>query len=320
MRKRLALPLTVLFHIRRVLLMTLMGSVRSQTTGPLLASRSPATWRGRLVDCPHWGSGETSRRRRRTALGSRTAACRACRRSFNERTGTPFNDLQCPTDTVLLAVLGRLRYTRSFRDVAELLLERGFGVTHETIRIWECRLAPLLGDKLRAKRRGCAGVSGYIDETDVKVAGRWCSLDRAIDRDGDLLDSMRSEHRDKHAARRFLRRLVDGAQRTPQRVTTDPQPPYRRAIRWILGRKVPHRCNRYLNNLTEQSHRAIKQRYYPMLGFGSFASAARFCTVFDELRQYFRVRQRPGGTVPLADKRQLFLTRWRSRIAEMAAG
>ena len=195
--------------------------------------------------CPHWGSGETSRRRRRTARGSRTSACRACRRTFNERTGTPVNALQYSTDIVLLAVLWRLRYTLSFRDVAALLLERGFGVTHETIREWECRFAPLWADRLRAKRRGSAGVSGSIDETSVQVAGRWCALDRARDRDGDLLDSMRSEHRDQHAA--------------------------------------------------------------------------RFCTAFDELRPYFRVRQRPGGPVPLVDKRQLFLTRWRSRIAEMTA-
>ncbi len=130
---------------------------------------------------------------------------------------------------------------------------------------------------------------------------------------------MLSEHRDKHAARRFLRRLVDVAQRKPLRVTTDAHPPYRKAIRWILGRKVAHRCSQYLNNLTEQSHRAVKQRYDPMLGFGSFASAARFCTAFDELRQYFRVRQRGAEWVPLAAQRRLFLTRWRSLIAEIAA-
>ena len=106
------------------------------------------------MDCPHWGSGETSRRRRRTALGYRTSACRACRRTFN--------DLQYPTDLVLLAVLWRLRYTLSFRDVAALLLQRGYAVTHETIRIWEFRLAPLLADRLLAKRRGCAGVSWSI--------------------------------------------------------------------------------------------------------------------------------------------------------------
>ena len=72
-----------------------------------------------------------NRRRRRTALAHQTFACRACRRVFNERTSTPFNELQCPTDIVLLAVLWRLRYKLSFRDVAELRLLRGFEVTHE---------------------------------------------------------------------------------------------------------------------------------------------------------------------------------------------
>ena len=121
------------------------------------------------------------------------------------RTGTPFNDLQHPTDIVLLAVLWRLRYKLSFRDVAELLLQRGFEVSHETVREWEFRFAPLLSERLRARRRGRASVSWYVDETYVKVAGRWCYLYRAIDRDGALSDSMLSEHRDKHAARRFLR-------------------------------------------------------------------------------------------------------------------
>ena len=271
------------------------------------------------MNCPHCQSAATTRRKHPTALGYRRFSCRSCRHRFNERTGTPFNDLQYPTDVVLVTVLWRLRYKLSFRDVGELLLQRGYAVTHETIRAWEFRFAPLLADRLRAKRRGRAGVSWYIDETYVKVAGRWCYLYRAIDRDGALIDSMLSEHRDKHAARRFLRCLVDVAQRKPQRVTTDAHPAYRKAIRWILGRKVAHRCSQYLNNLTEQSHRAVKQRYYPMLGFGSFESAARFCSAFDELRQYFRVRQRRAKWMPLADQRRLFVQRWRSLITELQA-
>ena len=227
--------------------------------------------------------------------------------------------LQYPTDIVLLAVLWRLRYKLGFRDVAELLLQRGYAVTHETIRHWEYRFAPLLTAQLRTKRRGRAGSSWYLDETYVKVSGRWCYLYRAIDRDGQLIDSMLSEHRDKHAARRFLRRLVDAAGGKPLRVTTDQHPAYRRAIRWILGRKVLHRTSQYLNNLTEQSHRAVKQRYYPMLGFGSFKSAARFCAAFDELREYFRIRRRGEAHVSLAEQRRLFLTRWRSLIVELAA-
>ena len=130
---------------------------------------------------------------------------------------------------------------------------------------------------------------------------------------------MRSEQRDKHAARQFLRRLVEVAGGKPQCITTDQYPLDRRAICWILGRKALHRCNRYLNRRTEHSHRAIKQRYYPMLGFGSFASAARFCSAFDARRHDVRARQRRGQSIPLAEQRQLFFTRWRSLIEEMAA-
>ncbi len=111
------------------------------------------------MTCPHCRSTTTTRRRPRTTHGYRTFRCRTGGRRFNERTGTPFNDLQYPTDIVLLAVLWRLRYKLSFRDVAELLLERGYVVTHETVRGWEFRFAPLLTDRLRAKRRGRAGVS-----------------------------------------------------------------------------------------------------------------------------------------------------------------
>ena len=165
------------------------------------------------MSCPSCSSAATIKRKPRTTLGYSTFRCRACGRRFNERTGTPFNDLQYPTDLVLFAVLWRLRYKLSFRDVAELLLERGYVVTHETVRDWEFRFAPLLANRLRAKRRGRAGVSWYIDETYVKVAGRWCYLYRAIDREGALVDSMLSAHRDKHAARRFLRGLLQVAER-----------------------------------------------------------------------------------------------------------
>ena len=165
------------------------------------------------MTCPHCESPATTKRQGPTSLGSRRFRCRSCGRRFNERSGTPLNDLQYATDVVLLAVLRRLRYKLSFRDIAEMRLERGFSVTPETIREWECRCAPRVTERLRAKRRGRAGRSWYLDETDVQGAGRWCSLDRASDREGDLLDSRRSAHRDKHAARRFLRRLVDVAQR-----------------------------------------------------------------------------------------------------------
>jgi putative transposase len=111
------------------------------------------------VTCPHCRSCEVSRRRGRTELGYHRFQCRSCRRRFNERTGTPFNDIRFPSDVAVLAVLWRLRYKLGFRDVAELLLERGYVLTHETVRDWEARFAPLLAERLRRKRRGRAGVS-----------------------------------------------------------------------------------------------------------------------------------------------------------------
>ena len=157
--------------------------------------------------------------------------------------------------------------------------------------------------------RTSSGPSGAAERASPGTSTRPTSRSRAggatsigpSTADGDLLDSILSAHRDKHAARRFLRRLVNVAGTKPLRVHDRcPIRPTAGRSAGSWGGRCGHRCNRYLNNLTEQSHRAVKQRYYPMLGFGSFASAARFCTAFDELRQYFRVRQRGAEWVPLA--------------------
>ncbi len=198
------------------------------------------------MPCPHCASPTTARQHKTTALGYQTFRCAACRRSFNERTGTPFNFLEYPTDIVLLVVLWRLRYKLSLRDLAEMFLERGFTFTHEAVREWEERFAPLLTERLRAKRRGKAGRSWYVDETYIKVHGRWCYLYRAIDRVGNLVDSLLSETRDRKAAQRFFRGARAVVGHAPDRVTRDRHAAYPRAIRRTLSRKVVHRRNRYL--------------------------------------------------------------------------
>ncbi len=271
------------------------------------------------MPCPHCAASATTEQPRRTALGYRTFRCRACRRTFNERTGTPFNHLQYPTDLVLLVVLWRLRYKLSLRDLAEMFLPRGVVFTHETVRDWEARFAPLVADRLRAKRRGQVGTSWYVDETYIKVHGAWCYLYRAIDRDGHLVDARLSETRDMDAAQRFFRQAVETVGRMPERVTTDGHDAYPRAIRETLGDRVAHRTSRYLNNRLEQDHRGVKQRYYPMRGFGSVASAARFCPAFEEQRQYFRARQRMGERVSLAEQRRLLRERWATLVGEILA-
>ncbi len=117
------------------------------------------------MTCPHCSTTTTTELPKRTQLGYRSVRCSTCRRQFNARTGTPYNYLEFPTDIVLLVVLWRLRYKLSLRDLAEMFLHRGFEFTHEAVRDWEARFAPLVADKLRAKRKGLAGRSWHVDAT-----------------------------------------------------------------------------------------------------------------------------------------------------------
>ena len=163
---------------------------------------------------------------------------------------------------------------------------------------------------MKAKRHGQAGKSWYVDETYIKIGGRWHYLYRAIDREGNLVDTMLSPTRDLAAAKAFFKQAIETVGHKPERVTTDGHDANPRAIRRTMGRKVVHRTSQYLNNRLEQDHRAVKQRYYAMRGFGAFTGAARFCTAFDELCQYFRSRSTSQQPLPLPQQRRLFRQRF----------
>ena len=134
-----------------------------------------------------------------------------------------------------------------------------------------------------------------------------------------MLVRVLTEHRVKQVARRFLRRLLQTTDRKPLRLTTDKHPAYRKAIRWIVGRMALHRTNQYLDNRTEQSHRPIKQRYYPMLGFKNFESASRFCTAFDEFRNYLSTKPASVDELTASRRRDAFNERWSTLMGELSA-
>jgi putative transposase len=134
-------------------------------------------------------------------------------------------------------MLWRLRYPLSLHQMAEMFLERGFVFSHEKGRAWETLVALLLTEQLRAKRRDKAGRRWHADETYVKVHRVWCYLYRAIDADGNLVDSMLSAHRDKDAAKRCFARSLHAVGDVPEKVTTDGHDAYPRAIRETLGRE-----------------------------------------------------------------------------------
>jgi DDE domain len=140
-----------------------------------------------------------------------------------------------------------------------MFLERGWELTHKTGPAWETRFAPLIAEPLRIKRREQAGRSWYVDETSINVKGRWCSLYRAIDYDGNLIDAQLSEKRDMEAAQQFFRQALAVVGRAPEWLTTDGHVSYPQAVREILGENVQHRTNKYLC-------RKISTRFVLLLG------------------------------------------------------
>lgn len=155
----------------------------------------------------------------------------------------------------------------------------------------------LVAENLRRRRRGQVGRRGYVDETYIRVRGRWRYLYRAIDRDGALVDVMLSEHRDLSRRQGLFSIGKGGDRHNPGSVTTDGHDAYARASRTELGSHVRHPSSRYLNNRLDQDHCGIKGRGRPMLGLKNTGSARRYCRGHDELRNGLRCRSRMRGPV-----------------------
>ena len=190
------------------------------------------------MTCPHCESPATTKRQGQTSLGSRRFRCRSCGRRFNERSGTPLNDLQYATDVVLLAVLRRLRYKLSFRDIAEMRLERGFSVTPETIREWEVPLRAAASLSGSARSVGAAPAVSWYHGRDLRAGRRAAgalstapSTARAISWTPGAASTATSTPRGASCGDSWT---WPSASRSASRPM--PHPPYRRAIRGILGR------------------------------------------------------------------------------------
>ena len=279
------------------------------------------------MNCVCCGSQAVTERPEVTAQGYRRFRCRDCGRQFNERSGgalnrTRLNRTSLPSDVIAFVVFCRLRYRLTLRDLSEILLLRGIEASHEAVRDWEAKLLPAMGDELRKRRHGkrpSPGASWHVDETYLKVRGKWAYLYRAIDRDGNLVDAMLSERRDMAAAKAFFHSAKATAGFRPDRVTTDGHGSYPRAIRTTLGRTVRHRKSAYLNNRLEQDHRGIKGRIRCMRGFKSGQSAARFCREHGELRDLLRCSRRHNQPVPATTRRSRFTKAARIALGIMQA-
>jgi transposase-like protein len=176
-----------------------------------------------------------------------------------------------PPDVIVLAVRWYLRFGLSYRDVEELLTERGVQVDHVTIYRWVQRFTPLLAEAARPCGHG-VGDRWQVDETYVKVAGRWRYVYRAIDQFSQVIDVFVSPRRDVKAARRFFERAIGTTKRTPVEVITDKAAAYPAMLDELLP-GAWHRTDRYANNHIEADHGRLKARLGPMRGLKQDRSA-----------------------------------------------
>jgi transposase-like protein len=177
-------------------------------------------------------------------------------------------------DIILTCVRWYLAYPLSYRQVEELMEERGVSVDHATINRWVLKYSPQLQDAFHRRKRP-VGRSWRMDETYIRVKGEWRYLYRAVDKQGQTIDFLLTEHRDTEAALRFLTQAIR-RHGVPDKITIDGSKANEAAIKRyneVHGTTIIIRQVQYLNNMVEQDHRAVKRIARPMLGFKAFDAA-----------------------------------------------
>jgi putative transposase len=177
---------------------------------------------------------------------------------------------------ILTCVRWYLAYPLSYRQLEEMMQERGISVDHSTINRWVLKYTPRLEQAFRRRKRP-VGPSWRLDETYVKVRGEWKYLYRAVDKAGQTVDFLLTARRDRHAAQRFLEKAIRG-HGVPAKITLDQSGANAAAVEYCnaaYNLTIEVRQVKYLNNIIEQDHRAIKRVVRSMLGFKAFWAAQR---------------------------------------------
>ena len=202
--------------------------------------------------------------------------------------GKGFKGRQFTGEIILWAVRWYLMFPVSYRDLGLMLPDRGVAVDHTTIFRWIQAYAAQLEKRIRSHLRLSNG-SWRVDETYIKVKGRWSYLYRAVDKTGQTIDFLLSAKRDAAAAKRFFRKaLAQPHTVNPRRITVDKNACYPKAVTCMKRDGQLWRCSKlrqvkYLNNIIEQDHRRIKRLTAPGLGFGSFQTARRTIAGFEAM-------------------------------------
>jgi len=189
-----------------------------------------------------------------------------------------FKGSQFEKEIILWGVRWYVAYPISYRQLEEMMGERGVTVDHSTLNRWVIKYAPECEKQFR-RRQGPVGRSWRVDETYVKIKGKWAYLYRAVDKNGHTIDFLLTPTRDRDAAEAFLCKAIH-TQGLPEKITIDKSGANTAAIEHYNKTHktaIISRHSKYLNNIVEQDHRAVKRKVRPMLGFKSFWGAR--CTI-----------------------------------------
>ena len=201
---------------------------------------------------------------------------------------------------ILTCIRWYLAYPLSYRNIEEMMQERGITIDHATINRWVLKYSPLLEAKARKHSKPVVG-SWRFDETYIKVKGKWKYLYRAVDKNGHTIDFLLTAKRDKDAARRFLSKAIKSFG-IPERINIDKSGANKAAIvshNEVNGSNIVIRQNKYLNNIVEQDHRAIKRITKPMMGFKSFYSAAKTIAGIEVVHMIRKGQMAQNSNLPL---------------------
>jgi len=188
-----------------------------------------------------------------------------------------FKGHRFPEDIILSSIRWYLSYSLSYRNIEEMMLERGVCIDHSTINRWVLKFTPIIEKKFR-KSKGPVGTSWRMDETYIKIKGKWHYLYRAVDKQGRTIDFLLTIKRNRKAAKRFFAKAIKSSGQ-PEKINIDKSGANKAGINDInkesdiLKPDIEIRQCKYLNNVVEQDHRNIKRIVRPMLGFQSFQSA-----------------------------------------------
>jgi putative transposase len=230
---------------------------------------------------------------------------------------SPFRYFKTSPEVIRLAVMLYMRFPLSLRNVEDLLHERGVEISHETVRYWWNRFGPLFASEIRQKRaQGMRQVSRWrwhLDEMYVKINGETHYLWRAVDHEGEVLESFVTKTRDRKAALKFLKKAMRRYGR-PAEIVTDRLRSYGAALK-DLGRGDDREMGRWINNRAENSHLPFRRRERAMLRFRQMRSLQKFASVHGSIYNHFNQERALYSRENFKAKRAAALAEWRGLLA-----